>query len=166
MPSIHHLRQGASLGIQAACRLAVSRTIAMVNSVHVRQCVSEVDRRPMPRHLRLSSAGLRLSGKIFLSPPTIHWSADFDGVTPSVVKWIGLYTSRALPVYTIADVDDICGRVVAYERLLPFSEIVALRWRCRHACDRFDARRCAIPNFCAARWAIVRLTISSCRARS
>ena len=31
--------------------------------------------------------------------------------------------ARALPVYTIADVDDIYGRVVAYERLLlPFSD--------------------------------------------
>jgi hypothetical protein len=30
---------------------------------------------------------------------------------------------RALPVYTIANIDDIYGRVVAYERLLlPFSE--------------------------------------------
>jgi len=30
---------------------------------------------------------------------------------------------RALPVYTIANVDDIYGRVVAYERLLlPFTE--------------------------------------------
>ncbi len=30
---------------------------------------------------------------------------------------------RALPVYTIANVDDICGRSVAYERLLlPFSD--------------------------------------------
>jgi hypothetical protein len=30
---------------------------------------------------------------------------------------------RALPVYTIAHIDDICGRVVAYERLLlPFSD--------------------------------------------
>jgi hypothetical protein len=30
---------------------------------------------------------------------------------------------RALPVYTIAHIDDICGRVVAYERLLlPFSQ--------------------------------------------
>ncbi len=30
---------------------------------------------------------------------------------------------RALPVYTIADIDDIYGRIVAYERLLlPFSE--------------------------------------------
>jgi hypothetical protein len=31
--------------------------------------------------------------------------------------------SRALPVYTIAHVDDACGRIVSYERLLlPFSE--------------------------------------------
>ena len=30
---------------------------------------------------------------------------------------------RALPVYTIANIDDIYGRIVAYERLLlPFSE--------------------------------------------
>jgi hypothetical protein len=30
---------------------------------------------------------------------------------------------RALPVFTIANVDDTCGRIVAYERLLlPFSE--------------------------------------------
>jgi hypothetical protein len=30
---------------------------------------------------------------------------------------------RALPVYTISHIDDICGRIVAYERLLlPFSQ--------------------------------------------
>jgi len=29
--------------------------------------------------------------------------------------------ARALPVYTISDIDDVCGRVVVYERmLLPF----------------------------------------------
>jgi hypothetical protein len=31
--------------------------------------------------------------------------------------------ARALPVYTIADIDDVYGRIVAYERLLlPFSD--------------------------------------------
>ena len=31
--------------------------------------------------------------------------------------------ARALPVYTVSHVDDACGRIVAYERLLlPFSE--------------------------------------------
>ncbi len=39
---------------------------------------------------------------------------------------------RALPVYTISNIDDIYGRIVAYERLLlPFSEGGA-----GHACDR------------------------------
>ena len=33
-----------------------------------------------------------------------------------------MHRARACPVYTVADVDDIYGRVVAYERLLlPFS---------------------------------------------
>jgi hypothetical protein len=48
---------------------------------------------------------------------------DFDSATPSIVKCVG----RALPVYTIADIDDIYGRIVAYERLLlPFSDGMAV----------------------------------------
>jgi hypothetical protein len=35
--------------------------------------------------------------------------------------------ARALPVYTVSHVDDACGRIVAYERLLlPFSESVGV----------------------------------------
>ena len=55
------------------------------------------------------------------------------GSHPVVMPVYHECVQRALPVYTISNIDDIYGRIVAYERLLmPFSE-----GRRRHACDRF-----------------------------
>jgi hypothetical protein len=44
-------------------------------------------------------------------------------LAPLVMPIYQQCVTRALPVYTISHVDDACGRIVAYERLLlPFSE--------------------------------------------
>ncbi|GAC1510119.1 MAG: hypothetical protein NVS2B1_18320 [Bradyrhizobium sp.] len=44
-------------------------------------------------------------------------------LAPMVMPIYHTCLARALPVYTIADIDDVYGRIVAYERLLlPFSE--------------------------------------------
>ena len=44
-------------------------------------------------------------------------------LAPLVMPIYRLCVTRALPVYTVSHVNDACGRIVAYERLLlPFSE--------------------------------------------
>jgi len=44
-------------------------------------------------------------------------------LAPLVMPIYQQCVTRALPVYTVSHVDDACGRIVAYERLLlPFSE--------------------------------------------
>jgi hypothetical protein len=44
-------------------------------------------------------------------------------LAPRVMPIYQQCVTRALPVYTVSHVDDACGRIVAYERLLlPFSE--------------------------------------------
>jgi hypothetical protein len=44
-------------------------------------------------------------------------------LAPFVIPIYQQCLDRALPVYTVSNVDDACGRIVAYERLLlPFSE--------------------------------------------
>jgi hypothetical protein len=44
-------------------------------------------------------------------------------IAPLVIPVYHRCLERALPVYTVSHVDDTCGRIVAYERLLlPFSD--------------------------------------------
>ena len=46
-----------------------------------------------------------------------------ERLAPLVMPIYQQCVTRALPVYTVSHVDDACGRIVAYERLLlPFSE--------------------------------------------
>src|SRR5438105_15346595 len=83
-----------------------------------------VDTVPEPPRLTIESDGTRMSsayghtgkGKLL---------DDYLGarLAPLVMPVYYQCIRRALPVYTIANVDDVYGRIVAYERLLlPFSE--------------------------------------------
>jgi hypothetical protein len=48
-------------------------------------------------------------------------------LAPLIMPTYRQCVARALPVYTVSHVDDACGRIVAYERLLlPFSESVGV----------------------------------------
>jgi hypothetical protein len=83
-----------------------------------------VDTAPEPPRLTIQSDGTRM------------WSAyGYSGKGSFLDEYLGARLApivmpvyyecikRALPVYTIADIDDAYGRIVAYERLLlPFSE--------------------------------------------
>lgn len=83
-----------------------------------------VDAAPTPPRLTIESDGTRMSsayghtgkGKLL---------EDYLGprLAPFVMPVYRECLRRKLPVYTIATIDDVCGRIVNYERLLmPFSD--------------------------------------------
>jgi hypothetical protein len=83
-----------------------------------------VDTRPNPARLTIQSDGTRMSdayghtgkGKLLDEYLGAHMAAI---VMPVYYQCI----ARKLPVYTISTIDDVYGRIVAYERLLmPFSD--------------------------------------------
>lgn len=76
-----------------------------------------------PPRLTIESDGIRLSAA-FGSTGQGRYLDEYLGprLAPVVMPVYYQCVRRALPVYTIADIDDIYGRIVAYERLLlPFS---------------------------------------------
>jgi hypothetical protein len=82
-----------------------------------------VDRSQKPRRLMIESGGTRMSSAYGNNGKGRHLD-DYLGprLAPVVMPVYAMCLDRRLPVYTIADIDDICGRIVAYERLLlPFS---------------------------------------------
>jgi hypothetical protein len=79
--------------------------------------------RELPR-LVIQSNGTRMSSA-YGNTGKGRYLDEYLGVrlAPIVMPVYHQCVKRALPVYTIANIDDIYGRVVAYERLLlPFSE--------------------------------------------
>lgn len=78
---------------------------------------------PLPR-LRIESDGTRMSSA-YGNTGKGRYLDEYLGarLTPIVMPVYYECVKRALPVYTIANIDDIYGRIVAYERLLlPFSD--------------------------------------------
>jgi hypothetical protein len=83
-----------------------------------------VDTVQQPPRLTIQSDGTRMSSA-YGNTGKGRYLDDYLGprLTPVVMPVYYECVSRALPVYTIANIDDIYGRIVAYERLLlPFSE--------------------------------------------
>jgi hypothetical protein len=77
-----------------------------------------------PPLLTIQSDGTRMSNAYGHSGKGLHLN-EYLGprLAPVVMPIYYQCIKRALPVYTIANIDDIYGRVVAYERLLlPFTE--------------------------------------------
>jgi hypothetical protein len=73
---------------------------------------------------RIQSEGTRMSSA-YGNTGRGRYLDEYIGakLVPIVMPVYHECVARALPVYTIADIDDIYGRIVAYERLLlPFSE--------------------------------------------
>jgi hypothetical protein len=83
-----------------------------------------VDAAQQPPHLTIQSEGTRMSSAYGNTGKGRHLD-EYLGprLAPIVMPVYHECLKRALPVYTIANIDDIYGRIVAYERLLlPFSE--------------------------------------------
>jgi hypothetical protein len=83
-----------------------------------------VDTAPEPARLTIQSDGTRMSNAYGHSGKG-KFLDEYLGarLTPIVLPIYYQCIKRALPVYTIANIDDAYGRIVAYERLLlPFSE--------------------------------------------
>jgi hypothetical protein len=83
-----------------------------------------VDSVPKPPRLTIQSDGTRMSSA-YGHTGKGRYLDDYLGprLIPVVMPVYYECVSRALPVYTISNIDDIYGRIVAYERLLlPFSE--------------------------------------------
>jgi hypothetical protein len=83
-----------------------------------------VDPAPTPPRLTIQSEGTRMSSA-YGNTGKGRYLDEYLGakLVPIVMPVYHECIARALPVYTIADIDDIYGRIVAYERLLlPFSE--------------------------------------------
>ena len=77
-----------------------------------------------PPRLVIDSDGTRMSSA-YGNTGKGRYLDDYLGprLAPIVMPVYYECISRALPIYTIANIDDIYGRIVAYERLLlPFSE--------------------------------------------
>jgi hypothetical protein len=83
-----------------------------------------VDTRQAPPRLTIQSDGTRMSSAYGNTGKGRYLDEFLGARLVSVVMPIyHQCIARALPVYTIADVDDSHGRIVAYERLLlPFSD--------------------------------------------
>ena len=83
-----------------------------------------VDAAHLPPRLLIQSDGTRMSAAYGHTGKGRYLDEYLGIKLASVVMPVyGECLKRALPVYTIANVDDIYGRLVAYERLLlPFSE--------------------------------------------
>jgi hypothetical protein len=82
-----------------------------------------VDHAEQPPRLVIDSDGTRMSSA-YGNTGRGRYLDDYLGtrLAPIVMPVYYECIKRALPVYTIANIDDICGRIVAYERLLlPFS---------------------------------------------
>ena len=83
-----------------------------------------VDCTQQPPRLRIQTQGIRLAsayGQVGLG----RYLDEYLGtrLLPLVMPVYDECVKRALPVYTISDIDDLYGRIVAYERLLlPFSD--------------------------------------------
>jgi hypothetical protein len=83
-----------------------------------------VDTAPQPPRLTIQSDGTRMSSAYGYTGKGKHLD-EYVGprLAPFVLPVYYRCIERALPVYTIANFDDVYGRIVAYERLLlPFSE--------------------------------------------
>jgi hypothetical protein len=83
-----------------------------------------VDITPSPPRLTIQSQGTRMSSA-YGNTGKDRYLDEYVGarLAPVVMPAYHECVRRALPVYTIADIDDSYGRIVAYERLLmPFSE--------------------------------------------
>jgi hypothetical protein len=83
-----------------------------------------VDAKQTPPRLTIQSDGTRMS-RAYGNTGKGRFLDEFLGarLAPVVMPIYYQCIARALPVYTIANVDDIYGRIVAYERLLlPFSD--------------------------------------------
>jgi hypothetical protein len=83
-----------------------------------------VDTTPSPPRLTIQSQGTRMSSA-YGNTGKDRYLDEYVGarLAPVVMPAYHECVRRALPVYTIADIDDSYGRIVAYERLLmPFSE--------------------------------------------
>ena len=83
-----------------------------------------VDSAAVPARLTVESDGTRLSSA-YGNTGKGRYLDEFLGarLAPLVMPFYYQAVERGLPVYTISNIDDIYGRIVAYERLLlPFSE--------------------------------------------
>jgi len=83
-----------------------------------------VDTAQHPPRLTIQSEGTRMS-TAYGHTGRGRFLDEYLGarIAPVVMPVYHECVQRALPVYTIANIDDVYGRVVAYERLLlPFSE--------------------------------------------
>jgi hypothetical protein len=83
-----------------------------------------VDTVPEPPRLTIQSDGTRMSNAYGYSGKGKYLD-DYLGarLAPIILPVYYQCIKRALPVYTISNIDDVYGRIVAYERLLlPFSE--------------------------------------------
>jgi hypothetical protein len=83
-----------------------------------------VDTAQLPPRLLIQSDGTRMSSAYGHSGKG-RYLDDYLGsrLVPVVMPVYYECIRRALPVYTISDIDDIYGRIVAYERLLlPFAQ--------------------------------------------
>jgi hypothetical protein len=83
-----------------------------------------VDTAQLPPRLTIQSDGTRMS-TAYGNSGKGRFLDEYLGprLVPVVMPVYYECVKRALPVYTISNIDDIYGRVVAYERLLlPFSE--------------------------------------------
>ena len=92
-----------------------------------------VDSAAAPPRLTIQSDGTRMSSA-YGNTGKGRYLDEYLGsrLAPLVMPVYYQAVQRGLPVYTISNIDDIYGRIVAYERLLlPFS-----RRRRRHASDR------------------------------
>jgi hypothetical protein len=83
-----------------------------------------VDTAAQPPRLTIQSDGTRMSNA-YGHTGKGKYLDEYIGarLVPVVMPVYYKCIARALPVYTIANIDDVYGRIVAYERLLlPFSE--------------------------------------------
>jgi len=83
-----------------------------------------VDAAPLPPRLTIQSNGTRMSSA-YGNTGKGRSLDEYLGVrlAPVVMPVYYECVARGLPVYTVSNIDDIYGRIVAYERLLlPFAE--------------------------------------------
>jgi len=83
-----------------------------------------IENAEQPPRLLIDSDGTRMS-TAYGNTGRGRYLDDYLGprLTPIVMPVYYECIKRALPIYTIANIDDIYGRIVAYERLLlPFSQ--------------------------------------------
>ena len=87
-------------------------------------CIYTVDTAQQPPRLTIQSDGTRMSSA-YGHTGKGRYLDEYLGarLAPIVMPVYYECIARGLPVYTISNIDDIYGRIVAYERLLlPFSE--------------------------------------------